>query len=97
MKCRYCGGARRFQIISSVSDGAWADCFCARHYREDAEPAAILGELKLATEEQLRRALGQASLTLLAIGHPALNDEPDAYLCGSMARGALIRIGEALK
>jgi len=27
-KCSYCGGARRFQVISPVSDGAWADCFC---------------------------------------------------------------------
>lgn len=35
MTCRYCGGAKRFQIVSSVSDHAWADCFCSR----PAEPA----------------------------------------------------------
>jgi len=28
--CRYCGGAKRFQIVSPVSDHAWADCFCTR-------------------------------------------------------------------
>lgn len=28
--CKYCGGAKRIQIVSAVSDHAWADCFCAR-------------------------------------------------------------------
>lgn len=28
--CKYCGGAGRFQIVSNVSDHAWADCFCQR-------------------------------------------------------------------
>ena len=31
VKCRYCGGAGRFQIVSLVSDHAWAVCFCIRH------------------------------------------------------------------
>ena len=29
-KCRYCAGAGRFQIVSPVSDHAWAACFCTR-------------------------------------------------------------------
>ena len=29
-RCRYCGGAGKFQIVSSVSDRAWATCFCSR-------------------------------------------------------------------
>ena len=28
--CRYCGGQKRFQIVSPVSDHAWADCFCVK-------------------------------------------------------------------
>jgi hypothetical protein len=28
--CKYCGGAKRFQIVSPVSDHAWANCFCTR-------------------------------------------------------------------
>lgn len=28
--CRYCGGAGKFQVVSPVSDGAWAACFCSR-------------------------------------------------------------------
>lgn len=30
MTCKYCGGAKRIQIVSPVSDGAWASCFCSR-------------------------------------------------------------------
>ena len=29
-KCVYCGGAKRIQIVSPVSDHAWADCFCVK-------------------------------------------------------------------
>ena len=29
-KCRYCGGAGKFQVVSPVSDHAWATCFCRR-------------------------------------------------------------------
>lgn len=29
-RCRYCGGAGKFQVVSSASDGAWATCFCSR-------------------------------------------------------------------
>lgn len=29
-KCRYCGGAGKFQVVSPVSDHAWATCFCSR-------------------------------------------------------------------
>lgn len=28
--CRYCGDQKRFQIVSPVSDHAWADCFCVK-------------------------------------------------------------------
>lgn len=40
-KCRYCGGAGRFQIVSLVSDHAWATCFCSR---TEAEPAPRVGD-----------------------------------------------------
>jgi len=29
-KCRYCGGAGCFQVVSPVSDHAWANCFCMK-------------------------------------------------------------------
>lgn len=29
-KCRYCGDTKRIQIVSPVSDHAWADCFCVK-------------------------------------------------------------------
>lgn len=50
-----------------------------------------------ATKQQLRRALAQASLSLQAIGHPEPHDPPDAHICGVMARGALVRVTEALE
>lgn len=28
--CRFCGGQGRFQIVSPVSDHAWANCFCTK-------------------------------------------------------------------
>jgi hypothetical protein len=37
-RCRYCGGAGKFQVMSSVSDGAWASCFCSRATTEQAGP-----------------------------------------------------------
>jgi hypothetical protein len=30
MTCVYCGDAKRIQIVSPVSDHAWADCFCVK-------------------------------------------------------------------
>lgn len=41
--CRYCGGAGKFQIVSSVSDSAWATCFCSRA-NADIEAAARVAE-----------------------------------------------------
>lgn len=42
--CRYCGGAKRFQIVSPVSDHAWADCFCQRDLRPDDALLAGIAE-----------------------------------------------------
>lgn len=49
-KCRYCGGVGKFQVVSSVSDGAWATCFCSRAALSQTLPAP--GE-----RERLRKAL----------------------------------------
>lgn len=50
-----------------------------------------------ASKKQLRRALTEACLSLQAIGHPEPHDPPDARVCGVMARGALVRVTEALE
>lgn len=96
MTCRYCGGAKRIQIVSSVSDHAWADCFCNRPEQAVPSFTEAMVEVGQASEKQLRQALTQATLSLLAIGHPEPNDPPDARVCGIMARGAIVRMGEAL-
>lgn len=53
-------------------------------------------DLGNATKQQLRRALLEAELSLLAIGHPAPIAPADGYVCGVIARGALERMAEAL-
>jgi len=52
MTCQYCGGAKRIQIVSPVSDHAWADCFCVKLPTLSAQQAA--GEAVL---EKLRELL----------------------------------------
>lgn len=44
------------------------------------------------TKRQLIRALTEAKLSLLAIGHPKPHDPPDTHICGIIARSALVRI-----
>jgi hypothetical protein len=40
MTCVYCGDAKRIQIVSPVSDHAWADCFCVKLPALSAQQAA---------------------------------------------------------
>jgi hypothetical protein len=45
--CKYCGGAKRFQIVSPVSDHAWANCFCTRAApRTDGDDGELVERLR---------------------------------------------------
>lgn len=72
--CRYCGGERRVQIVSPVSDHAWADCFCSRtptggseliaKLREDYETQDTPGQLWRKSREALRLERREAATLL---------------------------------
>jgi hypothetical protein len=50
-RCRYCGGAGKFQIVSPVSDGAWAACFCSRPALSPVEITEAIRKAKVEADK----------------------------------------------
>lgn len=90
MTCKYCAGAKRIQIVSSVSDHAWADCFCNR-------PA----ELALAATEhdRMRAALIDTAAHLAAaislLERAPATIAPSKKMFDQMKRDYLASLGRA--
>lgn len=67
MTCKYCGGAKRFQITSPVSDGAWAACFCRRPAQDSClsdAPRVSSGACSLEEHKMPRSTLSELKATL---------------------------------
>lgn len=73
--CRYCGGAGKFQITSSVSDGAWVTCFCSRtQYPTEDAYMRVCRALRWRTAE-----LKANGIEPVALNDDSPHDPPEGY------------------
>lgn len=62
MSCKFCGDTKRIQIVSPVSDHAWADCFCVKlgtHLAAEIHQNGVLGLRLMRYENAMREFVGR--------------------------------------